>query len=123
MVKSIISSTSSTIHNSFPKRDATSDIAKAIGILLMILGHCNGIPFIVRNFIFSFHMPLFFILSGFFFKPKPIREIALSGSRHLVRPYLITGAICILLCLTAEDITGAKNKIIGTIMSNGGWPS
>ena len=40
------------------------DMAKAIAILLMIVGHeinSGG----VRSFIFSFHMPLFFILSGY----------------------------------------------------------
>lgn len=58
------------------KRDDAIDIAKAIGILLMILGHCHGIPWILRNFIFSFHMPLFFIFSGFFYKtPQNMNEM------------------------------------------------
>lgn len=40
------------------------DIAKGIAILLMVIGH--ELPQgALRCFIFSFHMPLFFILSGF----------------------------------------------------------
>ncbi len=41
------------------------DIAKGISILLMIIGHVigNGIR---RSTIFSFHMPLYIITSGFF---------------------------------------------------------
>ena len=39
------------------------DIAKGITILLMILGH-TSIPSILSNFIWAFHMPLFFIASG-----------------------------------------------------------
>ena len=39
------------------------DIAKGITIILMIIGH-TGIPRSISNWIFSFHMPLFFIMSG-----------------------------------------------------------
>ena len=40
------------------------DLAKGIAILLVILGHTVKVP-IIRAAIFSFHMLLFFILSGF----------------------------------------------------------
>ncbi len=100
------------------------DVSKAYGILLMILGHCNGIPFLLRNFIFSFHMPLFFILSGYFFnKKKPVKDVFKSGTIHLVKPYLITSIFCILLCVTAQQYDIAGQKVIGTIMSNGGVSS
>lgn len=39
------------------------DIAKGIAILLMVIGH-TAIPTILSNFIWAFHMPLFFIASG-----------------------------------------------------------
>lgn len=39
------------------------DVAKGITILLMIIGH-TSIPQFLSNFIFAFHMPLFFIASG-----------------------------------------------------------
>ena len=105
------------------QRDIAVDIAKAYGILLMILGHCGGIPFLLRNFIFSFHMPLFFILSGYFFKAKPLKDVFKSGNTHLVKPYLITSFFYVLLCLTAQRYDIAGKKVVGTIMSNGGWPS
>ena len=38
---------------------------KVFGILAVILGHINS-PF--GGFIFSWHMPLFFIIAGFFIK-------------------------------------------------------
>lgn len=40
------------------------DIAKGIGIILVMLGHVLPGESYVRQFIFSFHMPLFFFLSG-----------------------------------------------------------
>ena len=41
------------------------DIAKCIAIILVIVGHTVKYNSLTRNFIFSFHMPLFFILSGY----------------------------------------------------------
>lgn len=41
-------------------------IAKAIGIILMVIGH-SGCPLLLFRFIYLFHMPLFFICSGIFF--------------------------------------------------------
>ena len=42
-------------------------IAKAIGICLVVIGHSGAPEFLVK-YIYSFHMPLFFILSGYNFK-------------------------------------------------------
>ena len=46
------------------KRLKWLDIAKGLGIILMVLGH-TSIPKFASDFIWSFHMPLFFIASGF----------------------------------------------------------
>lgn len=52
------------------ERDITFDIMKGIGILLVITCHFFGWnhPFLSR-FIRSFHMPLFFLVAGYFSKP------------------------------------------------------
>lgn len=39
------------------------DIAKGIAIILMVLAH-SSLPAALQNYIFAFHMPLFFIVSG-----------------------------------------------------------
>lgn len=52
-----------TIYN----RYEWADIAKGIGIFLMVFGH-SGLPISIHDWIYSFHMPFFFILSGFFFQ-------------------------------------------------------
>jgi len=41
------------------------DAAKGIGILLVVLGHSPGLPLFGVVLIYSFHMPLFFFISGF----------------------------------------------------------
>ncbi len=47
------------------KRIKWVDIAKAIAIFAMIQGHTTPYGSPARNFIYSFHMPLFFILTGY----------------------------------------------------------
>lgn len=44
------------------------DIAKGIAIFLMVCGH-TSVPQLINKFIYSFHMPLFFIVSGMLFNP------------------------------------------------------
>lgn len=51
------------------KRNTVISIAKGIAIILMVIGHAEA-PGFLTNFIYTFHMPLFFITAGYFFGPK-----------------------------------------------------
>ena len=51
------------------KRINWIDQAKGIGILLVVIGHMN-IPQDLSKIIFSFHMPLFFFISGYLYNEK-----------------------------------------------------
>jgi fucose 4-O-acetylase-like acetyltransferase len=70
-------------------RNIQIDITKGIAIILMIIGHCSLFDGTMRYVIFSFHMPLFFIFSGYFFRNKPIVDVFKTGLDRLVKPYLI----------------------------------
>lgn len=48
------------------------DNAKAIGICLVVLGHTSGLPEFAFQLIYSFHMPLFFFLSGYLLKSSTL---------------------------------------------------
>ncbi len=48
------------------QRDGVLDAMRGIGIVLMVLGHSG---FGGTSFIYLFHMALFFMLSGYFFRP------------------------------------------------------
>ncbi|NLG03629.1 MAG: acyltransferase family protein [Clostridia bacterium] len=69
------------------KRLQYFDLAKGIGILLVIIGHLQGndifslSPYILPfcTWIFSFHMPLFFLISGMLMKYRNDQEISLSN--------------------------------------------
>lgn len=51
------------ITNANKNRIEELDIAKGIAIILMVIGH-SGIPETMRSFIYLFHMPFFFFVSG-----------------------------------------------------------
>lgn len=65
------------------------DIAKGIGIILMVLGHL-GIPHWLHNWIYSFHMPLFLFLSGLVFKVDgcSFRKLLKKRFLQLMVPYI-----------------------------------
>lgn len=56
------------------KRVLWIDYAKAMGIFLVVVGHgyfpSEGFDLFSKNFIYSFHMPIFFFISGFLFRIK-----------------------------------------------------
>lgn len=52
------------------KRIRYIDVARGIAIILMVLGHVLEVGTVGRDIIFSFHMPLFLIVSGYFFTDK-----------------------------------------------------
>lgn len=49
--------------------NAVISICKGIAIILMVMGHAEP-PDLISNFIYIFHMPLFFITAGYFFSRK-----------------------------------------------------
>lgn len=56
------------------KRNNSVSYLKALGIMLMVLGHSGHGLLPLQNFIYMFHMPLFFFASGFCFKRKYMNE-------------------------------------------------
>ena len=87
------------------KRDITFDMMKGIGILLMLIGHVWAayIPYI-HKVIYSFHMPLFLIVAGYFSKPYSSdnnnKSAIYSYFRRLLPPFVFTISITVLFfCL------------------------
>lgn len=72
------------------------DYAKGIGILSIILGH-SGFP--QMKYLFWFHVPLFFIISGFLNKKNEQKFTDFFRKKiiSLWVPYYLYGILCILL--------------------------
>lgn len=70
-------------------RNHAIDIMKGLTILLVIVGHEQRLPQWVIDSIYSFHMPLFFIVAGYFYKPSTeyTKRIA-KDTKRLILPYL-----------------------------------
>lgn len=81
-------------------RNNTITYLKALGIILMVLGHsdCN-ITYIV-GFLYMFHMPFFFFASVFCFKPIHLdnfQVFAWKRIKGLYCPFVKYGLIFVLL--------------------------
>lgn len=77
------------------------DMTKGLGMILVLIGHLQGDSIFTFSpciqplcvFIFSFHMPMFFIVSGILLaikndEVKPLKEVAKSRFRGIMIPYL-----------------------------------
>lgn len=81
---------------SMSKRIKWIDTAKGIGLILVILGHLK-IPFL-SAWIYTFHMPLFFFLSGVVFTSGKytFKDFLTKRIKSLVIPYFALGSIIFL---------------------------
>lgn len=92
--------------NNVKQRLAEFDIAKAIALFGVIVGHSQylGVPSHLARFFYSFDMPLFFIISGYFLRPNDElnAQFVKKNAKALLVPYVITSSIVILIaCLLA----------------------
>ena len=67
------------------------NILSALGIILVVGGHC-GINFIHQFPVYSFHMPLFIFISGYFFHAYDFRTFLTKKVKHLLIPFLLWNA-------------------------------
>ena len=80
------------------ERDATFDIMKGIGMLAVIAGHSilfwgqlSAIGTICWKLIYSFHMPMFFLIGGFFYKENAnLLQKFIKDFKRLIIPYIVT---------------------------------
>lgn len=84
---------------SWEKRDPSVDVAKAILIALMIVGHFP-VDRQFRTIVYSFHMVAFVFFSGFCFRPEACKNLGNSiwkNVRRFLMPYVLFGLGYILL--------------------------
>lgn len=78
------------------------DIAKGVAIFCIIAGHMRNT--IINNFVFTFHVPIFFLISGYFLKSnRPFKEFVTKKYNQLIRPYIIT-CICVIVGVSLSNI-------------------
>ncbi len=76
------------------QRKSFIDIAKGIAIISIILGHLGVNQ--INRVVFTFHVPLFFIITGYFINNKySIKDFVIKKFKRLIIPYLSTSIVLI----------------------------
>lgn len=82
------------------------DMAKGIGIILVVLGHAPYTADWLKQYIATFHMPLFFVISGILLcyareEQKSYKHLFWKKCRTIFLPYICFSVIYLILdCLT-----------------------
>lgn len=92
------------------------DVAKGVGILLVIIGHLTSPQWIVNAWIQNFHMPLFFIISGMLYNLGRYPSFA-AYARRKCRVLLKPLVVFILLNLALTYLMGLDYYKLETIVS------
>ncbi len=106
------------------KRIEYIDIARGIGILLVVMGH-NDFSLIspfVYQVIYSFHMPLFFFLSGYFLDPSvPFFDFLRKRFNSLLKPYFFTLFLIYFTSVSFEKMSfrTALQRIVKSLYGTG----
>lgn len=80
-------------------RNTVISICKGIAIILMVIGHAEA-PGLLTNFIYTFHMPLFFMAAGYFFSRRYLADpwsFCVKRFKGLYIPFLKWSIIFLLL--------------------------
>jgi fucose 4-O-acetylase-like acetyltransferase len=83
------------------------DVARGIGIVAVVIGHVwtRG-P--LRDAMYSFHMPLFFLLSGLLSRPQPAWRFTRRQIVTQMRPYAAFLLLLILVDQIVEPLKGGR---------------
>jgi len=104
-------------------RNRIIDTAKGLGMILIVFAHANYIePGL--SFLYSFHLPLFFILSGLVFKPERYDSFSVFFKKRLkslILPYLIFAALSVgVQALLDIWEQGFSVRVLKNFLYNGG---
>lgn len=81
------------------------DIAKGFAILAVIMGHLEWSSQAFKTFIFSWHLPLFFLLAGYTFRVKPTTVMIKGSFKRLLVPYFI---VCLFITIRLVPSMGVS---------------
>lgn len=89
------------------------DIIKGIGIFFVVFGHITHNS-ILREYIYNFHMPLFFFVSGLLHKPNlSFKDFIKKKIKSIYIPYILFFSITFLYWVFIERyVRGAEYSII-----------
>ncbi len=93
-------------------RDTSMDVLRGICILFMIMGHI-GFGSVFSKYIHAFHVPIFFVISGYFYKEGKLAQRIKIRFRSLIVPYIVFGIFHLIVYWAIEGIT-FKEVVFGS---------
>ena len=90
------------------KRIAWVDAAKGVAMLAVIVGHTAVVPTPLHGAAISLHIPLFFMLAGYTFKPRGVAEVARKSVTRLLVPWLMLSLVALLPHCTDPSADGVR---------------
>lgn len=104
------------------------DIAKGFAMLCIIAGHFGIVS--AGRFVFTFHVPLFFLLSGYFLSTKvSFLPFMKQKARQLLVPYYVTGVVLLIVATVVNhfvwpeiDALNNAKSMLGALLYGSGTP-
>lgn len=106
-------------------REPWIDCLRGLGIVLMVLGHAS-LPEAVRVWIYGFHMPLFYMISGYLhnevkWKAAGFRCFCTARAKNYLVPYFLWCAVCFVLNLPVLYMQSGAAAFPEALLENLGW--
>ena len=103
------------------ERIAYIDLFRAFGIICMVMGHI-GFGTYFDHYIHAYHMPMFYFVSGFFFKDKDVSYLSYVKKKAttLLIPYVFWGIFHMVLdyLKTGCSLTALKSAAFHLVWEN-----
>lgn len=110
-----------------PNRLVHFDIAKAICIIMVVIGHYvpDNMPdwyVVVHDWIYTFHMPLFMFASGYLYlilkKEENYSTFLFKKVKRLMIPYFVVSVIIITIKLLTESFHVRYTSLVSSMHDN-----
>lgn len=98
-----------------PDREGWIDALRGFAIILVIIGHASRGNELVKEMIFGFHMPVFFILSGYLFRPEKyanVYDLAKKKFKTYIIPFIALGLVNLIINAASESMTKSGGEWI-----------
>ena len=103
-------------------RDSSLDFIKGLCILLIIVGHCSISP-TMHDLLYFFHVPVFFIISGYNYRLRNFSTEIAVGCRRLLKPLTFVGIVLLMVSLFKDLYMGCGFDSFSTTLLGLLWGS
>lgn len=112
--------------NNEKKRLLWIDTSKGIAILFVVIGHMIPMTSKFSIWFYSFHVPIFFMISGVLIQYSSMtlhnisaKDIITNKAKALLYPYFVFSLLSVVKIFITDGIRGVGDGIVNTLLFNG----